>query len=389
MVWKKRYHKPGDPIEGYYFDIGTFVCKSHFNDYFLNNHIKLNGKKGTCSYCKKYKIVLELEFVLELISVGMDYIYEDPLNSRYYNKESTYGLDGNVMNFLELWWDDPFDLRIENLQLAEDICNKLNDEQLFCERNEFGSHEDYLHDLWSHFKKVLKHKARFTFHLPHTFREWDLLDPVDILLQVQITILRNNMISELPENTKLYRTRQHKSIDDVIQASDISSLPNHLNKKAGRMNAAGISLFYCSKDKGLTIREVVNKKQKSCPFYTTSIFRNKEVLKLVDFTKLPEVPSIFDSKNNRYRDIIFFMRTFMEEISLPILRKNTILEYLPTQVITEYLRYNPELNVQGMIYWSSKNPNKKNIVLFYDSDDSLEKLNFSKSSIATNLVSEL
>jgi hypothetical protein len=51
MAWTKRYHKPGDPVEGYYFDIGTYVCGGHFKDDFLNNHIKENGDKGSCSYC--------------------------------------------------------------------------------------------------------------------------------------------------------------------------------------------------------------------------------------------------------------------------------------------------------------------------------------------------
>jgi len=389
MAWTKRFLKPGDVEEGYYFDIGTFVCQGHISNDFLNAHIGKNGDRGTCSYCKRNKVVLELESVLEVIADGLNFIYEDPANSRYLNKETTYGFDGNVMSFYELWWDDPFDLRIENEKLENDVYNQLETGQLYCEKDEFGSEEDFLNDLWRHFKLVLKHRARFAFHFSNTFKKWNLPDPANILHQVQNTILLNEMIIELPANSKLYRARQHKTKNEVAQASKIASLPNNLNKESGRMNAAGISLFYCSQDIKLTVQEVVSKKRTSYPFYTTAIFKNKEILRLVDFTKLPIIPSIFDTENNGNRDIIFFMKTFMEEISLPVLIKNSVIEYLPTQVITEYIRYNPEINVQGMIYRSSKNPDKKNIVLFYDHDQSLEKLTFINSSIRTHLVSEL
>jgi hypothetical protein len=389
MTWTKRFLNPGDPEEGYYFDIGTFVCQNHFYDDYVNDHIRENGKKNQCSYCGKKRIVIELESVLEILANGLDYIYEDPANSRFLEKESEYGYGGNVMPFSEVWWDDPFDLRIEDDQLLEDIYSQLETDQLYCKRDEFGSHEDFLHDLWNHFKLVLKHKARFAFHFPNSFKQWNLSDPADILHQVQYAILKNDMIIELPENSKLYRTRQHQLKNDVTEALHIASLPNFMNKTSGRMNAAGISLFYCSQNKGLTIKEVVSKRRTSRPYYTTAIFKNNMKLRLVDLTRLPYIPSIFDTENNRFRDIIFFMKTFMEEISLPIKSKNSILEYLPTQVITEYMRYNPDLDVQGMVYWSSKSTLKKNIVLFYDHEESLKKLILDDCSLKTYLVRDL
>jgi len=389
MAWTRRFNKPGDPEEGYYFNIGSFVCQNHFYDDYINNHIEENGKKSRCSYCGKVRVVIELESVLEILADGLNYIYEDPANSRFLEKDSKYGYGGNVMPFSEVWWNDPFDLRIEDDQLIEDIYNQLETDQLYCKRDEFGSHEDFLHDLWNHFKLVLRHKARFAFHFPNTFKQWNLSDPADILHQVQYAILKNNMIIELPENSKFYRTRQHQIIDEVSEASHIASLPNSLNKTSGRMNAAGISLFYCSQNKDLTIKEVVRKSRTSRPYYTTVIFKNNKKLQLVDLTKLPDIPSVLDRDNNRFRDIIFFMKTFMKEISLPIKNKNSVLDYLPTQVITEYLRYNPDLDVQGMVYWSSKSTLKKNIVLFYDHEESLKKLSFDDSSLKTYLIQDL
>jgi len=183
MAWTKRFRKPGDPEEGYYFDVGTFVCRNHFEDSFLNNHIKSEGQRGLCSYCDRRSIVIELEFVLEIIALGIEFVYEDPANSRYYNKDTTYGYDGNIMPFSEMWWDDPFDLRIEDDKLLEDVFNQLGTDQLYCLKDEFGSHEDFLHDLWNHFKSVLKHRARFAFHFSNIFKQWNLSNPADILHQ--------------------------------------------------------------------------------------------------------------------------------------------------------------------------------------------------------------
>ncbi|GAA3607844.1 RES family NAD+ phosphorylase [Flavivirga amylovorans] len=83
------------------------------------------------------------------------------------------------------------------------------------------------------------------------------------------------------------------------------------------------------------------------------------------------------------------MNSFVTEVSLPVLKKDSVLEYLPTQVITEYIRYNPDLNVDGMIYNSAKDSNAKNIVLFYDHEESIDNLDFSKSSIKTSLIRDL
>ncbi|MDB9382282.1 RES family NAD+ phosphorylase [Nodularia spumigena CS-584] len=140
---------------------------------------------------------------------------------------------------------------------------------------------------------------------------------------------------------------------------------------------------YCSKDKDLTIAEVVDKTSTKMPYFSTAIFKNKKVLRLVDFTKLPEVPSIFDEILNEERETIFFLKQFIEDISRPVDSSDSIIEYIPTQIITEYIKFNDKLNLDGMIYTSSKIPGAKNIVLFFNHEESLDNLSFSPSSIVT------
>ena len=81
---------------------------------------------------------------------------------------------------------------------------------------------------------------------------------------------------------------------------------------------------------------------------------------------------------NKYIESILFLKSFVEDAIKPINEKDSIIEYIPTQVVTEYIRYNKELNVQGLIYPSSKNRNKNNIVLFFNNDECIKELSLIK-----------
>ena len=381
----RRNIKPGDDIgyDQYNFDTSEFICSQHLKDDFIMKFIKENGSKGECNYCKKKINVVELNQVLDLIVTGINYLYEDPANSRYLNKEGIHGFDGNTFDFYDLWHEDYLDLKIEDYSLIEAIFNYLNNYQLYCEINEYGSETEYLADSWLHFKQIVKHEARFVFYFPKIFSNWNLGDPISILDKVQSSILNLNLLTELKDNSILYRCRQHQLKNEIKTEKDLASTPVHLSKKNGRMNPAGISMFYASKSKALTIKEVVDFKNESMPYYTTGIFKTKTNLTLVDLTDLPFEGSIYDSSANKHIDTIRFLRGFIEDVIKPINDNDSIIEYVPTQIVTEYIRFNPQLKVDGILYPSSKDNNLKNIVLFYDHKRSIENLHFSQSSLKT------
>lgn len=377
--------KPGDDfdVEIYNFNTTEFVCANHFQDSFINKKIKEVGSKGICSYCNKNRIVVELSELLKLIVIGIEYLFEDPNDSRYYNKDGIHGFDGNTFDFYDLWYEDYLDLRIENNKLIEDIYSYLSNDTLYCYKDEYTSESDYLDSIWTEFKETVKHNARFVFHFKGLFKGSDYSDPIDILNKVQNSILKFNLISELPANTILYRARQHSKPKEISKAYEMASTPVFLSKANGRMNPAGISMFYCSRSKGLTSKEVVDFNDTKKPYYTTAIFRNNEILRLVDLSFLPPLGSVFDETTNRERETLTFLKDFISDISKPIDYNDSIIEYIPTQIVTEYIRFNPKLNVDGIIYPSSKDNSQYNIVLFYNHDESLEKLTFSTNSLKT------
>lgn len=376
--------KYGDEVREEKYDLNTSkdICSNHIGDKYIKNEILKKGVKGKCDYCGKTRSkVVKLSEVLKLIIVGIEYLTEDPVESRYLDKEAEYGFDGNIFSFDEGLLEDIVKrLGIINTnELLNDIDRHLNNPHLlYCYKDEFGSEGDFLKDNWERFKFIVKHKARFVFHDNSFSGDYYYKDPLYILGKIQELIKENSMIVEIPKNTTLYRCRQHSKKNDIGGAKDLVSSPFEYAKNNGRMNPAGIPMFYCSEDKKLTIQEVVNNSDKNNTFYTIGKFNNKSSLKVVDLTRIPNLPSVFDEKNNKYIESILFLKSFVEDAIKPINEKDSIIEYIPTQVVTEYIRYNKELNVQGLIYPSSKNRDKNNIVLFFNNDECIKELNLIK-----------
>lgn len=375
--------KYGDEVDEEKYDLNTSknICSNHIGDEYIKNEILEKGIKGKCDYCNKTRSkVVKLSEVLKLIIVGIEYLTEDPNESRYLNKEAEYGFDGNVFTFYEgLLENIETRLVIKTNELFDDICSHLdNPSLLYCYKDEFGSEGDFLKDDWEYFKFIVKHKARFVFHDNSFSGDHYYQNSLYILQKIQELIRENGMIVEIPENTALYRCRQHSKKNDIGGAKDLVSSPFEYAKNNGRMNPAGIPMFYCSEDKKLTIQEVVNNSDKNIPFYTIGEFNNKSSLKVVKLTKIPDLPSIFDEDNNKFIESILFLESFVEDAIKPINESDSIIEYIPTQIVTEYIRYNKELNVQGLIYPSSKNRNKNNIVLFFNNDECIKELSLIK-----------
>lgn len=374
----KRYFEEQEEL--YDFDTKELVCSHHIQEDYIKKFILNNGKKGKCDYCKCNKIVIGLSEVLKLIVVGIDYYYEDPNNSRYYNRDTTYGFDGNIMPFYDMLED--LNLEIEDSELYDNIIKYLENDTLYCLKDEYTSESEYYHETWNNFKSIVKNKARYVFHFENQFSGFNTGNPIDVLNKVQHSILHFNLFREIPTTEKLFRCRQHKNKNEIeISGINIASNPTENCKKNNRMSPAGISMFYCSPIKDVCISEVVNFNYIDEDYYTTAYFTSKKKLKLVDLTILPDYPSAFDSKNNWQIETIHFLKDFIKDISKPIDDTIAIIDYVPTQIVTEYIRFNPKLKIDGLIYPSSKDTTKENYVLFMDHEESIEMLNFSPKSI--------
>src|SRR5437764_324409 len=89
----------------YNFDSDEHVCNAHINDGFIKKFINANGVLNECAYCKKKKRVIELSKILKLIVVGINYLFEDPVQFKYFDKEAETGYDGDNFYFEDLFYN--------------------------------------------------------------------------------------------------------------------------------------------------------------------------------------------------------------------------------------------------------------------------------------------
>lgn len=378
----------------YFFDglpdsvtIDTLICAAHIKDDYLKNYIKKSGNIGKCSYCNSRRKVVKFEDFYSILEVGINYLFEDANESRYINHDNEHGLDGDTFLAYDIVYEDMLELGIDDDEICKDLLKKLDEDIVYCRSDEFGDETDFYTDEWNHFKEVVKHKARFVFYFNDVFKGYFHSNPISILNNIQSEIIKLNLFKTISPSTLIYRCTQHKNKDDVkSDGKRIASNPVENCKGQNRMSPAGISMFYGSEDKGICVEEAVNFSKDTEPFYTIAKFTPKQDLKLIDLTSFPELPSIFDAVKNKYRESIMFLKSFAKDISKPIKESDTSIEYVPTQIITEYIKFNPKLEVDGIIYNSAKDNSIANYVLFMDNDESLGKLNFHFKDIEINHI---
>src|SRR6185437_12614815 len=141
--------------------------------------------------------------------------------------------------------------------------------------------------------------------------------------------------------------------------------PPPASATAGRMNAAGISVFYGSSDATTCVAEL------RTPVGGSAVVGKFEVirpLRLLDLTKIGDGTNLVSKFHPQYFKIAShqnFIRGFHAEIRKPIIPGKESLDYLPPQIVAEYLWSKAKSPVDGLIFGSSQvSGDRTNIVLF-------------------------
>lgn len=135
---------------------------------------------------------------------------------------------------------------------------------------------------------------------------------------------------------------------------------------AGRMNPAGIPYMYVALELDTSITEVQRRLRSPTATARCSPAR---VLRVLDFTSIPETPSVFDCERLRERELLIFLRGFVRAISQPVEKDGREhVEYLPSQIVCEYFAcmHESEPRLEGILYPSAVRAGGHNLVLFPD-----------------------
>jgi hypothetical protein len=138
--------------------------------------------------------------------------------------------------------------------------------------------------------------------------------------------------------------------------------PKHI-APAGRMNAAGIPVFYGALDAETCVAELrlgIGECAVSCGFEVT---RALYVLDLTGLSELYNQASLFHPDYDTISERLAFLHDFNATISRPV-RPGAELDYLPTQALGEYLARHYDPRIDAVIYSSTQaGRSARNIVL--------------------------
>ena len=159
-----------------------------------------------------------------------------------------------------------------------------------------------------------------------------------------------------PGSTTIYRGRAAADVP-AVQAilaapqQELNSPPADM-RSAGRLNAAGIGVFYGGLSQAVCVAEM----RPSLGTYVVvgefELVGRAKIFDLTAFDRHPPRGSLFRSGFNEERLRWRFLQAFHREISQPVIPGAEPLEYVPTQVIAEYLH--AVLGFDGVVYRSAQ-----------------------------------
>ncbi len=346
----------------------NYVCRDCIGNKSLQEYIKNNGHMGICYYCHKRRKVITIEELLKPIMSGIRFEYDEAVNCLGY-QDGEYV--GKTYDTHDLIHDEIIDeLMIDNESILSDLVNTIDD-IIWCKTNPY-SEKEYETEFysWQSFCKLVKNHKRYMFYKSNNIiNPYDLSNPVNILDIIGEHIQGINLIKRIPINERIYRGRMHRNNECLNSFQDFAPPPNN-KAKANRMSAEGIPLFYAAFDNETVLAEIGGNLDR----VTIANFTPQRNLTVINLSKLKtlKLPSIFDESNRHKRSAITFLKLFEEEISRKI-DDSPAIEYVPTQIVTEYFRYVFESKkygqIDGIIYNSSQIEDKKCIVLFMNNTD--------------------
>lgn len=382
-------------------DFGNFkqnnknICSNHFVDEAIINFIEINNNDASlCSFCKpKYQSesVISFKELMKYLESGINHFYDDASNAGLSYDSSEGGYLGNHFDTFDLI-NEQIRIDVDDPQIIEEILNRLPI-TYWCHRNPFemNKHEVLIYN-WERFSNLIKHKIRYSFFRTKEFDSNDKTEVSDILREIALSVDELKLILPINIGTTLYRSRQHGLNETPNSFEELSSPPLKYCKLPNRMSPSGISMFYGAFDSNTAEQEVLDDQSiVKKPLITIVEFILKKDLQIIDLCSLPPIPSIFDEQKRLLFHKTMFLHKFVHEISKKIERDGyEHTEYVPTQVVTEYFRYVvPEIaqyNIDGIIYPSAKENEKKCCVLFFDDKDSKVILELKPNSIKTKNI---
>lgn len=364
-----------------------YVCAACFGNKGVKDFIKRNAVEYFCSYCgrktshKESPISATLEDVVGLIVRSINRLYDDPNNCLAWDSEdqcyfgTTYYID-------DVLYDMGLSLTAEDQEMSEQLSKDLTqhiDCDTWATRDTGILSKSEAYELgWERFVKQVKHYSRFVFssihYKPDPYESRDVPLPSQMLSKILRMIHDTSMVRIVKKGAIFYRTRicfEGESIKDT--ASDLGVPTNENAKFSNRMSPEGIPMFYGAIEKETAEEEARAIKYRSGQLKKALLIKIAQFVLLrdisvVDFTRRHDYCLFDEEVDERALNMKAFLNRFVRELSKPIEKDGREhIDYVPTQIVTEYLKYKcvnrKGRRIKGILYPSSRR-NETSCALF-------------------------
>jgi hypothetical protein len=358
----------------------ALVCEDCLGDEVLKALAQTGGEIATCSFCGQENKCVPLEKVAnEIHGVLQEYFDLTPTDPQGSLEE---------LRAREGLWDragEPVGSAIENIagiskEIAEAVREHLSETVAYDPKEEEAPYDSDAYyeekgvddwgyrESWGSYKTEIRTRSRFFSQHAQKLLD-EIFDGIGQLTTASLKpVIRE--IAPTDANNFFYRGRVAFSEQDLkkILSSPVAELgpPPYRSARAGRMNAAGISVFYGAADEGTCVAEV---RAPVGSYVVLGEFRIIRTLRVLDFDALQQIyvrGSHFDSNYHAKWRKAVFLRGLVHEISLPVMPRDEEFEYLPTQAVSEYLADRVDPRIDGIVFHSSQTAGEgRNVVLFH------------------------
>ncbi len=348
----------------------TRICAKCFEDCDLVELIEGYAGPSGCSFCGEIDApTAPFDEVAEHIRERLETFYGKAADQLpYESREGGY----------QGWHTSTWELLVEDVGIAlpRDAGDHLLKALVGAIGDDVWSEYDWLSlepdeslkSSWEYFCSLVKHDRRFFFHdlgaKQHGHR--DERSPAQFLNELGNHIDEQGLIRQEPAGYRLYRARVRKAGEQHATPAALGPPPPALATQSNRMNPPGISMFYAADDPALATAETRGQSVSIGAFETTRPIR------ILDLANMPDVPGFFSSADRMRIFTLSFLTEFAELIIQPVPRNDrTKIDYIPTQVFTEFLRDFPfeDGKIDGVRYRSATGRPGTNVVLFAAPND--------------------
>jgi hypothetical protein len=343
------------------------LCAECVEEPYLREVILDDGHEGTCSYCEENGKTLSVDDVADRVAAVL---------SKFFFRTAAQPLDDSevptggwrragqpvvevIAHLVDCRYLAADDIRC----VLSERENDLESDQTDTGERPFDAEAHYARNrsvdagdfdsYWYAFERGLKTKNRYFNWEAHATLT-SIFAGIDGL---NTTTGRPVIVEAGPGTnlTALYRARvfqSEKKLRDAMKRPDLDlGPPPPSNAIAGRMNAAGIAVFYGATDPDVALTEV------RPPVGSRVLIATFEVihpLRLLDLEALESVRdgegSVFDPGHVNRLEQAAFLRGLSGLISEPVMPNDEARDYIPTQAIADFLAAMTDPALDGIIY---------------------------------------